>query len=131
MTRRGHALVAGAGRIIGAIAAAGPEPAAAAMSLGLAPLLDAAGLGPAGETARARPGAGPLGLVLATPAACGALDGALGGANAPSGLYVKLEGSAGQSLGFVLAPGVSITRCSIHSALLFSCFAMQTCPRRF
>ena len=84
VTRRGHALVAGAGRIIGAIAAAGPEPAAAAMSLGLAPLLDAAGLGPAGETARARPGAGPLGLVLATPAACGALDGALGGANAPS-----------------------------------------------
>ena len=82
VTRRGHALVAGAGRIIGAIAAAGPEPAAAAMSLGLAPLLDAAGIGPAGETARARPGAGPLGLVLATPAACGALDGALAGANA-------------------------------------------------
>ncbi len=84
VTRRGHALVAGAGRIIGAIAAAGPEPAAAAMSLGLAPLLDAAGVGPAGETACARPGAGPLGLVLATPAACGALDGALGGANPPS-----------------------------------------------
>ena len=82
VTRRGHALVAGAGRIIGAIAAAGPEPAAAAMSLGLAPLLDAAGVGPAGETTRVRPGAGPLGLVLATPAACGALDGALAGADA-------------------------------------------------
>jgi len=97
VTRRGHALVAGAGRIIGAIAAAGPKPAAAAMSLGLAPLLDAAGVGPGGETSDVGPGVGPLGLVLATPAACGALDGALAGADAPDG-PVAVLGDVGARL---------------------------------
>jgi len=36
--------VAGAGRVIGAVAAAGPAAAAAAVAAGLAPLLDAAGV---------------------------------------------------------------------------------------
>lgn len=77
VTRRGHALVAGAGRIIGAVAAAGPAYAAAASSLGLAPLLDAAGVGSDGDVSAVAEGAAPLALVLATPVACGALDGAV------------------------------------------------------
>lgn len=77
VTRRGHALVAGAGRIIGAVAAAGPAYAAAAASLGLAPLLDAAGVGSDGDVSAVVDGAAPLALVLATPVACGALDGAV------------------------------------------------------
>lgn len=77
VTRRGHALVAGAGRIIGAVAAAGPAYAAAAASLGLAPLLDAAGVGSDGDVSAVAEGAAPLALVLATPVACGALDGAV------------------------------------------------------
>ena len=77
VTRRGHALVAGAGRIIGAVAAAGPAYAAAAASIGLAPLLDAAGVGSDGDVSAVAEGAAPLALVLATPVACGALDGAI------------------------------------------------------
>ena len=79
VTQRGHALVAGAGRVVGAVAAAGPAAAAAALSAGLAPLLDAAGLGLRGEVVGIPPGVGPLALVLAMPAVCGALDGALAG----------------------------------------------------
>ena len=45
-TRRGHALVAGAGRVLGAVAAASPAAARASIARGLAPLLDAAGWGP-------------------------------------------------------------------------------------
>ena len=76
VSSRGHAIVAAAGRVLGAIGAAGPEAAAAAMSKGLAPLLDAAGVGEDGNAAITSAAAKPLALVLATPAACGALDGA-------------------------------------------------------
>lgn len=76
VSSRGHAIVAAAGRVLGAIGAAGPEAAAAAMSKGLAPLLDAAGVGEDGNAAITSAAAKPLALVLAMPAACGALDGA-------------------------------------------------------
>ncbi len=75
-TRRGHALVAGAGRVLGAVAAASPAAARASIARGLAPLLDAAGVGPSGELDAVAPGVAPLALVLAMPAVCGALDGA-------------------------------------------------------
>jgi DNA repair/transcription protein MET18/MMS19 len=76
VSSRGHAIVAAAGRVLGAIGASGPETAAAAMSKGLAPLLDAAGIGEDGNVAGMSAAAKPLALVLATPATCGALDGA-------------------------------------------------------
>ena len=63
-TRRGHALVAGAGRVLGAVAAASPAAARASIARGLAPLLDAAGVGPSGEldaVARRRPARARLG----------------------------------------------------------------------
>ena len=101
VTRRGHALVAGAGRIIGAVAAAGPAYAAAAASLGLAPLLDAAGVGSDGDVSAVVDGAAPLALVLATPVACGALDGAVRAGDVAGD--VDALGSTGARLGGLFA----------------------------
>lgn len=101
VTRRGHALVAGAGRIIGAVAAAGPAYAAAAASLGLAPLLDAAGVGSDGNVSAVVEGAAPLALVLATPVACGALDGAVRAGDVAGD--VDALGSAGARLAGLFA----------------------------
>ena len=81
VTRRGHAPRRRSRPDHRRDRAAGPEPAAAAMSSVSRRCWTRPGWDPPGRR-RARPGAGPLGLVLATPAACGALDGALGGANA-------------------------------------------------
>ena len=101
VTRRGHALVAGAGRIIGAVAAAGPAYAAAAASLGLAPLLDAAGVGSDGDVSAVVEGAAPLALVLATPVTCGALDGAVRAGDVAGD--VDALGSTGARLGGLFA----------------------------
>jgi DNA repair/transcription protein MET18/MMS19 len=76
VTNRGHAIVAAAGRVLGAVAAAGPAAAKAALATGVSPLLDAAGIGEDGDVSGIAPGVAPLALVLATPATCGALDGA-------------------------------------------------------
>ena len=79
VTKRGHALVAGAGRVLGAVAASGVAAASAAIARGLTPLLDAAGLGPTGDVERVKPGVAPLLLVLAMPTISGALDGSIFG----------------------------------------------------
>ena len=75
VTNRGHAILAAAGRVLGAVAAAGPDAAASALAKGVSPLLDAAGITEDGDCASVAPGVAPLALVLATPATCGALDG--------------------------------------------------------
>ena len=106
VSSRGHAIVAAAGRVLGAIGAAGPEAAGSAMSKGLAPLLDAAGVGEDGNVAGVSAAAKPLTLVLVTPATCGALDGAARSGRSRDGTL----GSAVSAASVLRTTGVRLVR---------------------